>query len=440
MPVTWAASRWIRTGYALALVDPAALAREYVTFALACDRVLPGLVDCYLGPHELRRDGSDGPRPSPTELAARATWLRTEVSRSGGPEHRRDFLDRQLVALQCALRRCAGAPIGYRAEVLAYFDTDISMGETDRYRAAHAELEALLPGRGSLELRLTAHRESTRIGPGALLPSAQRLAAALRSRAARCGFGMPAGESVELTLVADRPWSASHRYLGAYRSRVMVNSDVELGPTQLARLVAHETYPGHHAEYVRAEHALRGPERPLRPEIAVSLVNTPQCLISEGRADLGLDVLVGHAHGGWTERTLDGLGPMGDTGPAVRIERVMSALLPVRQDAALLLHDRGAGEEEVLAYLSRWLLVGERRARQMLRFIAHPMWRAYTTTYVEGRRLVGAWLDGARPGESVTERYLRLLDDPRSPSAMRATLAAVSTESHGSDETDVNAE
>lgn len=440
MPVTCTArvARWAE--YALALVDQAALAREYVTFALACDRVLPGLVDCYLGPPELRCDRSNGPPPSPTELAARATWLRTEVSRSGCAEHRRDFLDRQLVALQCALRRSAGAPIGYRAEVLAYFDTEISLGEPDRYRAAHAELEALLPGRGPLARRLTAHRESTRIGGGALLPAAQRLAAGLRSQAARCGFGMPAGETVELTLVADRPWSASHHYLGGYRSRVMVNADIELGPTQLARLVAHETYPGHHTEYVRAEHALRGPERSLRPEIAVSLVNTPQCLISEGRADLGLDVLVGRAHGGWTERTLADLGPMWEVEPAVRIERAMVALLPVRQDAALLLHDQGVGEEEVLTYLGRWLLVGERRARQMLRFIAHPVWRAYTTTYVEGRRLVGAWLDAAPAGESVTERYLRLLDEPRSPSAMRATLAAASSVCRGSDETNVNAE
>jgi hypothetical protein len=76
----------------------------------------------------------------------------------------------------------------------------------------------------------------------------------------------------------------------------------------------------------------------------------------------------------------------------------------------------------------------------MLRFIAHPVWRAYTTTYVEGRRLVGAWLDAAPAGESVTERYLRLLDEPRSPSAMRATLAAASSVCRGSDETNVNAE
>jgi len=407
-----------------------------VALALACDRVLPGLVDCYLGPPRLRRDHTAGPSPTPTELSARVTWLRTEVCRCGMAGHRRDFLDHQLIALQCALRRASGAPVGYREEVLAYFDTEISLGEPDRYRVAHGELDELLPGRGPLAERLAAHRERLTVGRGALLPSAQRLTAALRTLARRREAvpegGDSDGDSVELTLVADRPWSASHRYLGGYRSRVMLNTDVELGPTQLARLVAHETYPGHHAEYARAERLVRSPQGPLRPEMAVSLVNTPQCLISEGRADLGLDVLVGPSYGGWVAEVLDGLAPVGDLELAVAVERAMLALLPVRQDAALLLHDRGAGEAEVLGHLSRWLLVGERRARQTLRFIAHPVWRAYTTTYVEGRRLVGEWLNApsfnaASAGDSVTERYLRLLDEPRSPSALRAALALTST-------------
>jgi hypothetical protein len=226
-------------------VDQDELAREYVTFALACDRVLPGLADCYLGPPQLRRTTAALPGSTPAGLAARATWLRTEIARSGMGEPRRDFLDRQLVALLCALRRCAGAPVGYRAEVLAYFDTDISLGDPDRYRAAHADLDALLPGSGPLALRLAAHRDAGRIGSGALLPSAQRLTGGLRTRASR-GFGLPEAESVHFALVTDRPWAASHRYLGGYRSRVLVNSDIELGPTQLARLVAHEVYPGHH--------------------------------------------------------------------------------------------------------------------------------------------------------------------------------------------------
>jgi hypothetical protein len=98
-------------------------------------------------------------------------------------------------------------------------------------------------------------------------------------------------------------------------------------------------------------------------------------------------------------------------------------LLGVRQDAALMLHDQGADPQDVLAYLQRWLLVSEPRAEQILRFLSDPLWRAYTTTYVEGYRLLRGWLDARPEAESLGQRYLRLLDEPLVPSEVRAELA-----------------
>lgn len=408
-------------------MDPARLGREYVLLGLACDRLLPGLVDCYVGPAEHRRRVAAEPEPAPAALVARARWLREELSRSDLPGPRADFLDRQLVALQCALRRAAGATVAYRAEVLAYFDTDITLAEPDGYRAAHAALAEVLPGRGDLGPRLAAFRERTRLPPGLLAPSVQRVAAALREQA-RVTLGLPPDEEVFFELVLDRPWSAFHRYLGRHRSRVSVNAEVELGVTQLARLVAHETYPGHHAEHVRAEQVQHDSAGEEPAESSLFLLNTPHCLISEGQADLGLEVLVGPEYRTWLPAALDGL-PAWTVREltelvelAQRVEVAMEALLPVRQDAALLVHDRGRSEVEVTRYLRRWLLVDERRAAQMLRFVRDPRWRAYTTTYVEGRRLVRSWLAAAGPDESSTQRYLRLRRQPWSPSALRADL------------------
>jgi hypothetical protein len=74
----------------------------------------------------------------------------------------------------------------------------------------------------------------------------------------------------------------------------------------------------------------------------------------------------------------------------------------------------------VVAYLQRWLLVDDTRARQMLKFLCSPLWRAYTSTYVEGYRLLRAWLDDRPAGVSLTERFGRLLDEPLIPAALRA--------------------
>ena len=93
-----------------------------------------------------------------------------------------------------------------------------------------------------------------------------------------------------------------------------------------------------------------------------------------------------------------------------------------RQDAALLLHDRGASEDEVVAFLQRWMLVPEERARQSLRFLSHPLWRAYTSTYVEGDRLLSAWLDARPAGQPVGARFVRLLDEPLTPGRIAAEL------------------
>jgi hypothetical protein len=424
-------------------MDPDAVAREYVGFALDCERLLPGLVDCVVGPATRlgtgpARAGPTSPpgagparagpasrpgiaaRRTPSAMVAHARWLSSELTRSGMDARRRDFLDHQLAALRCGLRRAAGAAIGYRAEVRAYFDTEIAPGDPDRYRAAHAELDGLLPGRGPLAERLAAYRAAAAVPPELLGPAAQRLCAALREPARRW-LGLPDDEAVYLDLVHGKPWSAFHRYLGGHRSRVELNAELPVGAVGLARLVAHEAYPGHHAEHVRAERALREGTGP--PERAVFLVNTPQCLLAEGQADLGLEVLVGDGWGEWTARVLGELVPGLDGALAERVDRVLGELQPARQDAALMLHEQRRAEHEVAAYLRRWLLADEPAARQALRFLTHPRWRAYTTTYVEGHRLVRRWLAAARPGESMTGRYLELSDEPRSPSALRAALA-----------------
>ena len=66
------------------------------------------------------------------------------------------------------------------------------------------------------------------------------------------------------------------------------------------------------------------------------------------------------------------------------------------------------------------LAPSETRARQILRFMRQPVWRGYTTTYVEGAELVGAWW-ARDPGP---ERLRRLLDEPLTPRALRAELAS----------------
>ncbi|HEX2301171.1 MAG TPA: DUF885 family protein [Pseudonocardiaceae bacterium] len=394
--------------------------REYLLLGLRFGRLLDGFVDSYTGDPALRRQVDNEPPPDPAVLSARARELRAELPAAGLSEPRSHFLDAHLTALVCSGLALAGRPVGFVAEVAAYFDVDIAPGDPDVYRDAHAQMDRLLPGDGSLADRLAAHRSRDEVASDRLEPAVHALSSALRDRV-RAGFGLPPEEVVHYEVVTDKPWSGFNYYLGDFRSRVAINADLGHRMGHLPHLVAHESYPGHHTEHCRKEAGLVRTQR--QAEQTIFLVNTPQCLMAEGLADLGLHAAVGAGWGVWAEEILGDLGLRMDGELAERLEAAASGLLGVRQDAALMLHDQGADPEDVVAYLQRWLLVAEPRARQMLRFLSDPLWRAYTTTYVEGYRLLRRWLDARPPSEPLGRRYLRLLDEPLVPSQVRAELA-----------------
>jgi len=77
---------------------------------------------------------------------------------------------------------------------------------------------------------------------------ALEIIAELRRRT-QARFPLPDGESFELRIVTNQPWSAYNWYLGDFRSRIDVNTDLPLHVTGLVDLMAHEGYPGHHTEH-----------------------------------------------------------------------------------------------------------------------------------------------------------------------------------------------
>lgn len=396
------------------------MVREYLLLGLRFDRLVEGFVDAYTGDPALRRQVDNEPRPDPAVLGRRAAQLRAELPNTGLARPRARFLATHLAALECSGRVLAGQQIGFVAEVAAYFDVVITPGDPEVYRQAHAEIDRLLPGADPLADRLAAHRARDEIAPQRLEPAVEAMSSALRDRV-RASFGLPAQEAVRYEVVTDKPWSGFNYYLGDFCSRVAINADLEHRMANLPHLVAHEAYPGHHTEHCRKEAGLV--RRDHQEEQTIFLVNTPQCVMAEGLADLGLQAAVGPGWGPWAAEILGDLGLRMDGELAERLATATAGLLGVQQDAALMLHDQRADPADVLAYLQRWLLVPEPRARQMLRFLTDPLWRAYTTTYVEGYRLLRTWLADRPSAQPLGQRYLRLLDEPLIPSGIRAELA-----------------
>ncbi|WP_207787272.1 DUF885 domain-containing protein [Actinomycetospora cinnamomea] len=396
------------------------VARAYVRLALRLDRVLPGVLDAHLGdPDDAARVAAE-PAPDPDDLARETDRLRAALP--AADTGRTAFLDAQLRACRVLAEKAAGRDVGFVEEIERCFGVRVARGEPDRYREAHRALDALVDGPGPLPERLAAFRDRDRL-PAEHLPVALRAVVdALRGRTGST-VGLPAGEEVTLEVVDAAPWSGFSRWLGRCRSAVAVNGGIGHRVTHLPLLVAHEAYPGHHTEHCRVA-AHRGAAS-ARPEREVFLARTPQSLVAEGAAELGLEVVVGAGWGRWNAEVLAAAGVPVDLAHAElgeAVETVMARLAPVRQDAALMLHAEHRPAEEVVAHLRRWLLVDERRARRMLEFLAHPRWRTHTTTYVGGVRLLRPWLTEGltdTPRELVTGRLARVLDDPPTPEALR---------------------
>ena len=409
-------------------MQPGTLIRDYLMLGLRFDRIEEGYVDAFTGDPELRRLVADEPAPEPAQLLRQAERLLAELPQvprsSAGPggftEQRAAFIGAHLRALACAARKFAGEPVGFVQEVRDYFDVEIARGDSDRYRAAHARLDEVLGGSGPLAERMEAHRSAEEIPPQRLEECIHAFSSALRDRV-RASYPLPDNETVVYEVVTDKPWSGFNYYEGDYRSRVAVNADLKQQMSNLPRLVAHESYPGHHTEHCRKEAGLVGGLG--QDEQTIFLVNTPQCLMAEGLADLALYAAVGPGWGRWAAEIYADLGLRFDGERAEALSEASAALADVRQDAALMLHDEHRDADEVVAFLQRWLLVNDTRARQALRFLSSPLWRAYTTTYVEGYRLLRGWLDERPAGVGLTERFGRLLDEPLIPSALRVDAA-----------------
>jgi hypothetical protein len=413
-----------------AVPEPDPVARDYLLLGLRLDQHVPGLVDAYYGPADLKARVDMESLRSPAALADDAEALRGLLADEAVQPDRRDWLDAQLVALATISRALAGDELPYVDNVTRCFSWRPARRDDALFDAAAAELDVLLPGPGPLADRLAAWDAALQVPPGRLAEVVDWLVGRYRVRAIEL-FGVPAGEDLRVTFVTGQPWTAYNWYDGGLRSRVDVNLDLPMSAADLVHVVAHETFPGHHLEHAWKEAELV--ERGRRLEASLLLINTPECLISEGLADIGRSFVAA------LDETPDllvelfdraGLPIAADAGAARdAAERAAAMTAPRRRlqesrvNASLMRHADGASHDEVLAYLKRVGRFSPKQAAKRLEFIEHPLWRTYVFVYHEGEALLRRWLDAVPPSERAA-RFGRLLREQLTPAAIAAEIAA----------------
>ena len=370
-------------------------AERYLELGLRLGRHVDGLVDAYYGPPELREQVEAEDRVDPARLSADADALLASLADG--------WLADQVRACAAYAGVLAGEPLSYSDEVEACYGVRPKRTPPAVYEAAHAELDELLPGEGSLKERREAWRQR-HLCPGERAVEVLRELLPLLRRQTLELLELPEGEEATLEAVADEPWWAFNYYQGDLRSRVVLNTDVPTTGLDLVRLVAHELYPGHHTEHaVKEQLLLRG--RGLVEE-GLQLVPTPQAVLSEGIAETGEEVVLDDAS--WEEAYAivrsHGL-ELADPALARRISDALEPLRDIGVVAALQIHEDGVPPEEAQRFVERWSLRTPEQAAHTIRFITDPTWRAYAITYSAGRDLCRAYVDGD------PSRFRRLLTE-----------------------------
>ncbi len=418
----------VRGGREVPAPDP--IARDYLLLALRLDQHVPGLVDGYYGPADLKAEVDVGRLRPPARLAADADALLARLPGEVSDEQRRDWLAAQLVALRTQAAALAGEELPYAQHVRRCFAWTPERRADAQFEAAAAQLDALLPGTEPLADRLAAWDARFEIPVDRLPGVVDWLVGRFRARAAG-HFGLPSGEELKVSLVTKQPWSGYNWYDGGMRSRVDINTDLPVRSADLVHTVAHETFPGHHLEHAWKEADLV--DRRGHLEASILLINTPECLISEGLADLGYgfaspideeaDLLVELYDRAGLPIAADPAAARDAAERTVRMRLPRRRLAEVRVNAALMRHADGASHDATFAYFVEVGRVAPHLVEKRLEFIEHPLWRTYVFVYDEGEALLRRWLDVV-PETDRPARFGRLLHEQLTPTAIAAELGA----------------
>jgi hypothetical protein len=354
---------------------------------------MPGYVDAYYGPAEIRQAIKDrGKTPLPA-LEKAASELADAILQDTPLDARRmEYLQGEMGAMQITLRLLQGETLGLIEEVQGLYGLTPEWVDETIFVDAHRLLEDLMPGSDPLAERLQSFREYFEVSSVDAIPIINRLAQDFQARTSQ-RFVLPASESCEFEFVRDQPWSAYNWYLGDYKSRIDFNLDLPIRVYNLPHLIAHEGYPGHHTEHAIKEQRLYLEGGRLEHSILPS--NSPAAVICEGIAEAGLEVIL------TPEEQIDCYKQIAaETGLSMYSGEMIYEILQVSHrylsrvsdNQLFLIYEEGKSDEEVMSYGRRYALTSEKQERQLLKFAKDPLWRSYGFNYNLGYQFIHNFL------------------------------------------------
>jgi hypothetical protein len=400
------------------------IAEAYVKLVLAMGQHDPDYVDAYYGPPEWKKQ-SETKKPLDA-IALEATRLRDQLAKVSTTTDemerlRREYLTKQLSALQARVRILKGEHLKFDEESQALYDAVAPKFPESHFQEILAKLEPKLPGEGLLLQRYENWRRAFVI-PKDKLDTVFHLAIKACRERTLAHIKLPPAENFTVEYVTNKAWGGYNWYKGNYRSVIQVNTDLPIYIDRAIDLAVHEGYPGHHVYNALLEKNLVRDRGWI--EFSVYPLFSPQSLIAEGTANFGREVVFTKPERLAFEKEV--LWPAAGIDP-LRVEEfyavqdLVKKLTYATNEAARKYMNGEIDANAAATWLQKYALMDEKRAKQATKFI--EKYRSYVINYNLGEDMVRSYIEKRGGTEQQPEQRWRefeeLLASPRLPGDLR---------------------
>ena len=406
------------------------VAERYVKLVLAVGQHDADYVDAFYGPAEWRTAAEAAKLPLAAidqQAEALEKDLAAVTATSPVPADaelwtlRRQYLVRQMSALRARVSMLQGKRLTFDEESRALYDAVAPIQPEAGFDAVLKQLEAKLPGDGSLIERYDRFKQDFVIPTARVDRVFREAIRACRDRTL-AHVELPPQERFTVEYVTGKSWSGYNWYQGNYKSLIQVNTDLPIYVDRAIDLACHEGYPGHHVYNVLLEKHLVRDRGWI--EYTVYPLFSPQSLIAEGTANYGIEVAFSAAERVTFEKEV--LFPLAGLN-VKRVQEYYDVLALVDRlsyagnEAARRYIDGTIDRAGAVAWLEKYALYTQPRAEQRVKFI--DQYRSYVINYNLGKDLIRAYVakkTGRQPSlVRVWAEFSALLSSPRLPSGLK---------------------
>ena len=367
---------------------------RFLFLAHRIDKHNKGYVDFYIGPKKIREIVDNEVITSPSKLLTDCKALQKDLYKQGYDKKRERYLGKMLIAMRTSIEILNGIEISIKEQFLRLYDVALQPVKESEFDNLKEEFNAAYGGPGSLEKRMNDLRVRRTVPESKVFELFKKALNITRERTKELFVDLlPENEHINIELVKNNysneaNWSYYNWYLGNFRSQINVNPNYNMYWTAFLPAAAHEGYPGHHSEFVVKEQRLY---RELDQfEHSILLLNSPKLIISEGLANIGVNMLCDYRE--QAEISLREFCSDSSKEDSLDVIMVQNR---VKGKTHLFLYNLAYhtlinewSEEKIIRYATSFEIFSQNDIKKRIKLLFHPVYSTTAFSYNIGSKLI----------------------------------------------------